>query len=248
MFWQNRFVKKHDLIKPNNKLFGILREIYEVGLPNQGGIGFAPERWAQQVLGQVNDYGLERRQISRDDIFFRRSKVKSCEELKLLVIAICAWGGMRHGNARTAFSNYNNGWSAICEAVFQGNLSKGEAYEKFRERFVSRSLVGIGAAYFTKLIYFLSPEHDGYIMDQWTARSINALFLKPGGKIVDLNSQNLVDTRANDRASYEEFCSCMDKGARLLHIDDTGRFEQLIFSHGGKRPGRWRKLIKDKLY
>lgn len=53
-----------------------------------------------------------------------------------------------------------------------GGLSRCEAYRLFLG---TGAIPGIGPAFFTKLIYFFSPTPDFYILDQWTAKSVNLL-------------------------------------------------------------------------
>ena len=91
------------------------------------------------------------------------------------VLFVLAWGAMTLPNARYALTSYQNYWKEIVGDMLEVNLCRDEAYEKFHSLVKSRNLTNMGPAYFTKLIYFLEPKHNGYIMDQWTARSMNLL-------------------------------------------------------------------------
>jgi hypothetical protein len=105
----------------------------------------------------------------------------------------------------------------------------------------------MGPAYFTKLIYFLRASQDGYIMDQWTARSIN-LLRTPDQRLVrmHIHAKGQAVSSHNDAHAYEEFCRSLEElsdalfGSRLPV--DVDRAERQIFSRGHGR-GAWRKYL-----
>jgi hypothetical protein len=100
--------------------------------------------------------------------------------------------------------------------------------------------MGIGPAYFTKLIFFANPRHDGYIMDQWTSRSVN--FLLERSPIVKMRTKNHVDPR-NDEAAYERFCCAVEALSDLLINRSPEETEQCLFSTGGRQPHPWRRYL-----
>ena len=59
--------------------------------------------------------------------------------------------------------------------MLEQNLCRVGAYKQFHRLVNEKKLTHMGPAYFTKLIYFLGSKQNGYIMDQWTARSMNLL-------------------------------------------------------------------------
>ena len=98
----------------------------------------------------------------------------------------------------------------------------------------------MGPAYFTKLICFVNPNLKGYIMDQWTSKSINLLF---ENNIVALtNSGHVKDT--NSASVYEEFCSKIECLAELLKLNPID-LEENLFSNGGVNKGKWRQFVVD---
>jgi hypothetical protein len=104
-----------------------------------------------------------------------------------------------------------------------------EAYLLFSGLRAENNLPGIGPAYFTKLIFFVRPTLGGYIMDQWTARSINLLY----GKTIQLTQGPSV--AENDPEIYEDFRRKIeDVGERLRCSPDEA--ERALFSSGGRRP------------
>jgi hypothetical protein len=96
----------------------------------------------------------------------------------------------------------------------------------------------MGPAYFTKLIFFLRPDLNGYIMDQWLARSINLLFPQAG----PIRLSNTVVTDRNTADDYERFCSHVEHVARELGITPA-EAEERMFSNGGRSKGRWRQYV-----
>jgi hypothetical protein len=98
----------------------------------------------------------------------------------------------------------------------------------------------MGPAYFTKLICFVNPNLKGYIMDQWTAKSINLIF---DNKIVALNNSGHVTDR-NNAAIYEDFCLKIEYLADLLNLKPID-LEENLFSNGGVNKGKWRQFVVD---
>jgi hypothetical protein len=101
-------------------------------------------------------------------------------------------------------------------------------------------LPGMGPAYFTKLIHFLGPA-DGYILDQWTARSTNLLF----GPLVYLKPVHRgwhVDDR-NTSAHYERYCAQVEwlaeQISRRVAAVLPSEVEHALFA-----PGGWREYVK----
>lgn len=100
----------------------------------------------------------------------------------------------------------------------------------FYELMKSRKLTGMGPAYFTKLICFLSRDLNGYTMDQWTAKSINLLLMKP---LVKLTSSGLV-SKSNTATTYEEFCLGIESLAKIIKKNPLDT-EEMLFSNGGNK-------------
>ena len=97
-------------------------------------------------------------------------------------LAVCAWGGMRINNVRLAWRHVER-WRPVIDKLRADCQDRREAYHIFSRLRADGGFPGVGPAYFTKLIYFGRPVVNGYIMDQWTSRSINLLY----GKTIQLN-------------------------------------------------------------
>ena len=177
------------------------------------------------------------------------SKSVSREELKTLcadqafsdqetVAAVMAWGGMFVNNGRKFSSNVK----CVCEIVSSlrsGDLPRDEAFSAFKNLRVKKQIKGMGAAYFTKLIFFCSPKHDGYIMDQWTSKSVNLISKK---NLVKLTSTGYVSD-ANDVSNYIEFCYFIENLSLMCCDRSSEETEKRLFSFGGKTKGAWRSYV-----
>lgn len=164
-------------------------------------------------------------------------------------IAILAWGGMNREHAASAFSSWGD-WEPIASKIRSGDLTRSEAYNAFYQLRKSKKLKGLGPAYFTKIIYFLSKEENrGYIMDQWTARSVNLLLnTKAIGLIKSTAKSQKVSyfvTDKNTDRTYENFCLFIEHMAQV-HQTTPDLIEMSLFSIGkrkGKERGKWRNYV-----
>jgi hypothetical protein len=147
-----------------------------------------------------------------------------------------AWGGMRRDHARDAWQEREK-WLPIIKALRNEKCARRDAYRAFQKAEIS----GLGPAYFTKLIFFSCPHHSGYIMDQWTGKSINLLF--GDGKSHPILFSGHWVSRSNSPETYEEFCVLVEHLAKKLEVGPP-KAEEMIFSSGGKNPGRWRQYVK----
>ncbi len=158
-----------------------------------------------------------------------------------------------------AFATYTDCWEKIALQMTQGKISRFDAYHAFHELHLQDKLAGMGPAYYTKLIFFLEPTHSGYIMDQWTARSMNLLRNEDASKIRLLpvfkgrpagdaahGLNYYVDPKRNSVNIYKAFCDDLEQLANELGIPASST-EVLLFSNGdkGKKKdrSRWREYV-----
>lgn len=231
-----------------------------------------PLAWYKQVREGGARYVLQHDEVARADII--HSVVASDgHDIEGLCATIFAWGGMRRDHGRKLFSDAGlHQWLPTAQQVLTEPLTRAESYDRFRrlrltsmmkgaesyDRFGRRltSLMkGAGPAYFTKLIFFLMHKRRdampvGYIMDQWTARSINLLLLT-NREPIHLQGNATVTDR-NDAQSYERFCRNIEQLTDNIN-QRTGQnlkpdeVERQLMSHGGKRhkKGAWRQYLLD---
>ena len=105
-----------------------------------------------------------------------------------------------------------------------------------------KTTASMRAAYFTKLIHFASALNEapvGYIMDQWTAKSVNMICRS---QVVTLDAAGYV-LPINDHQVYEAFCKAIDALGEALQISGA-QAEERIYSRGGRKPAAWRRHVK----
>ena len=195
----------------------------------------------------------------------RRSEVFALAADKgVSVESVCAtamaWGGMdlRHWNMLWE-PNGSREWRDLAQCIRKRKLTRRDAYERFRGLRKEGKLKGMGPAFFTKLIYFLTRGKDSegnaaYIMDRWAASSVNLL---TGSNRVLLNgektwksskkglkvSYGFTVSDANTGDDYEAFCSAVDRIAAdcCLCVDQV---DCALFSEGEDGPGTWRQYVE----
>ena len=154
-------------------------------------------------------------------------------------------------------------WLKVAQRIREGKLARGEAYERFRALRKEGRLKGMGPAYFTKLIYFLTPRRSRqckppYIMDRWAGSSVNLL---TGSNTVLLDgertwkdlkgkldvSYGFTVSDANTDDDYEAFCTAVDRLAADVGLC-ADQVDCALFSKGEDGPvrgaGTWRSREK----
>ena len=218
---------------------------------SQKAVGHNPRRWAKWIASNSSSckdlHYLPDHKITRKYLYEMIDN--SEKDTKSCVLSILAWGGMRRNHAAMALAGMEN-WLDICEKLRACKLNRKEAYTSLQEQRAKGNLKGMGPAYFTKLIFFLmhGQKNPGYIMDQWTATSVNLL---AGRKIVETNKTLSSNGRLSETVSdhnteenYDCFCRVIET------IADKGNTESEIveismFSEGGREKGKWRKYLID---
>jgi hypothetical protein len=223
---KNPFLTKHWL-----KLAGIPFQALGAG-------GAPPQYWVRKYELEGVPYGAQLPDFQLD-----RNAVRSiCRDDTIPVLhgyaCAMAWGGQGGPfggpHVRSAWAMRKQVKRHL-EHIRSEELDRKESYALFLK---DDTIKGLGPAYVTKLLYFFSPKLDHYIMDQWTAKSINLL---AGREVVRMTGDYVSGT--NTEENYTAFCSSVDMVAKLLRC--TGdEAEQRIYSMGGKYPWPWRKHVQ----
>lgn len=171
--------------------------------------------------------------------FLKRSAADTNVNNRDLLWGILAWGGMRRDAARRLAHNEEI-WAKVVASLRNDNLTRMDSYRLCAETVSKYPAGGIGPAYFTKLIFFANPRHDGYIMDQWTSRSVNLLI--EGAPVVNMRTSNHVNPQNSERV-YEEFCQIVEELSQYLINKNAEETELCLFSTGGKSPASWRRYV-----
>lgn len=205
-------------------------EFTRIAQPYSGWTGAIPARWALALpnyAGGSLPAGRLTRQVLRTFCSDAANSAEAC------FVACMAWGGMNRAHGRDAWSERSK-WVPIVEQMRAGGLCRAEAYQ----RFDAAAVTGLGPAYFTKLIFFARPEADGFILDQWTGKSVSLLFTAP---IVTITAAGWV-TRMNDALVYQRYCEAIEHLAATLGV--TGEvLEEMMFSRGGRVKHPWRQYV-----
>lgn len=213
-----------------------------------------------QVFGQglkgVDLARLPDGQVKRSEVFALAAD--SGTNTATVCAAAMAWGGMNMRFHHKFFALAGEGWLKVAEGIRAGNLHRKVAYDAFSDLRHEDKLYGVGPAYFTKLIYFLTPRDredvaHGYIMDQWAGCSINLLL---DDEVVLMNvtrswqrdavkpQHTFTVSDANTGENYEVFCAAVDelRGMVGLCADAADR---AMLANGGKKKSDWRQYVID---
>jgi len=215
-----------------------------------------PAKTAYSVTG-LHLKGVPATNQNRDELL---ASIPSLSE-EAAFFAIMAWGGQQKPHTVSSWSERDK-WLNTLENLRKGQISPVEAYDHFFRANVS----GLGPAFYTKLIFFL--QHDkfregerGFIMDQWTAKSMELLhksqqqglrlkwmsvqYKTPHG----IPSYSAALARQNSAEIYRYFCNFVHELQRQLHHRHsvqltTDQVEETIFAGAPKRqrPLPWREF------
>lgn len=208
-------------------------------------VGLAPRSWGKDVISE--GFRIEKLPAdpqSRTDLFKMAANTNVSDHT--FATSVLAWGGMKRDHGRSVFSD-SSSWLPIVGQLRSEHISSVEAYAKFLDLRSARRLPGMGPAYFTKLIFFAAPSHDGFIMDQWTARSTNLLLNSAviHTIVTKSNSGRIQHTVSdkNDADIYQKFCNFICKLAdELGYRGRESQIEEALFSTG-RGKGHWRNYV-----
>jgi hypothetical protein len=221
----------------------------------QGPVGVAPYEWAHTYLkGHTSQQPLKallsnlpKQKLNRNEVY------QICaSEIDVLFGYLCvmAWGNQGKPGPRHPSEAWESSYaiSKLLSEIRRG-LPRAVAYNCFTTKGGSK-FKGLGPSFFTKLIAFFSKDKNAYIMDQWTARSINLLM---GSEIVQLTSGRYV-SQTNTGMNYEAFCVAVEKLTEICNlknpygpVQSAEEIEARLFSEGGKgdKAQPWRVYVRD---
>lgn len=205
--------------------------------------GNDPWIWANNVEnGLGNRLGIPHGVMTRADVREFCRNLNNSDEACFVVIA--AWGKMKVNHGRNTWLARHH-WLPALRKIRHQNVPRQEAYQLFRDLRANDRLPGMGPAYFTKLIYFSRLLPDGYIMDQWTGKSIRLLGqLARGEQIVPFMTYQGFVSDDNTAEHYELFNTQIETLANHLGVT-ADECEMRLFSNGGHRRGPWRRYVRE---
>ncbi|MGJ1193299.1 hypothetical protein [Sphingobacterium siyangense] len=191
-------------------------------------------KWSEYVMGKEYDIPQAfNKKFDRLQVWDYCGNSTNTDLDALLVVL--SWGGMDRKHAKSLLNNPGPVLDIVRGLRSEKFKSRKEAFEYIQDKRKQGLLPGMGIGYFTKLICFLQPSLNGYIMDQWLAKSVNLLL---GNPLIHIASKTWVSDQ-NTPAIYEEFCTYIDNLASEIGKSgfDT---EEFLFSIGGRKKGMWR--------
>lgn len=227
------------MLKYNNE---ILEKLKAAPFQRQGMVGDIPSLWAEEMRIE-HQYKLPNTSLSREEVH-NISKNQDTPLLKAYLI-IMAWGAQGRGPGGRKY--VMQAWSErsklekYIEEIRLGELTREQEYNLFCGE---GEISGLGPAYFTKLLYFFSPNRDRYIMDQWTTKPI---ILLTGKNLIRHSNQG--PTRKNTGKNYELFCQVIDNLVYEINATSGDEVEQRLFSVGSIRRqprGEFRQFIVER--
>lgn len=222
------------------------------GIPLPAWSGKKPHQWAGNISVALQGLpGVSHTALTRSAL--RALWLNPQITTEVCVLSTMAWGGMKAHHGRD-FWTAKAHWLPLCDEVRQGKHTRRSAFDAFSKLKANGKLPCMGPAYFTKVIFFADSKADGYILDQWTARSVHLLTGQWQWPRVEadyttkkkaVNDPTQLRVRVIDKvtgADYEDFCVLVeDVGARLgIHPHLA---EEQLFSTGGKQAHPWRAHV-----
>jgi len=208
-----------------------------------------------QKLGLCNASG-QHEELNRTMLKQRCTSANTDNEIKGAILSVFAWGGMVHGHPLRIWRSETTMPALI--KIIKDTRNKGTeldpvaAFMLFIKARNENLLRYLGVSFFTKILFFFypgSPSVEAPILDQFSAKGINALFDVPPVPLWG----NMPAQPANpERACgiYAGYLACLDilRGElkKLKHQSfSRSQVEWLLF-----RPeaGSWREFVKNNNY
>lgn len=199
-------------------------------------LGGAYRGWAKWVTGEIIGRLPDERHTRQQLRFLIQDDQLTESEIYL---AVMAWGGQRRNHGRSSWAGIDR-LEPILRALRLGKICRLEGYRQFSVATTGsdKAVRGLGPAFYSKLLFFVPPASPGYIMDQWTAKSMQ-LLVERGSAAPPIKLTSGIVSTTNNADVYERFCHFIEELAGRYSID-PGNAEELIFS-GSRQP--WRSHV-----
>ncbi|CAI2931878.1 protein of unknown function [Aminobacter niigataensis] len=149
------------------------------------------------------------------------------------VMTVTAWGVAREPN-RKRIGKVLEPISTLLARARDSGIPRSTAYDRFDQALIA----GLGPAFFTKLIHFCVPPFNGYILDQFTAKSFDILTDQQSS----LCSKSGVVPRGRGGQRYEIFCRAIEMLADYRGLSA----EQVELDMYAGRNHPWRLFVKKR--
>jgi hypothetical protein len=149
---------------------------------------------------------------------------------------VMAWGGQRMSHFRSSAND--NHLLDLVKQLRTSKLSRSEDFERCRA--ACAGIKGLGISFFSKLLYFLRPKTDAYILDQWIAKSLSVLFNPSPVRMAPWGGPHPMTTATE----YDACCEAIEQLGLKLGGWSGDQVEQLLFDRPG---GKWRTYVTNCL-
>jgi hypothetical protein len=210
----------------------------------QEAVGNAPRRYLDELANLAGTKGMlpngfdVRERLDRESVV----KVVRSEEVDVLqaYAVTMAWGGRNFRNFRlTLGKNSIQSLRKLLEDLRMSRKSRESDFERAQK--ACKRIKGLGISFHSKLLFFLRATQDAYILDQWTAKSVNLLFANCP---IRLTSQGMPHPGTTAQ-EYVWFCEALEFLGRQFKTALSGdQVEQVLFDRPG---GCWRSHVKNHL-
>jgi len=239
-----------------NALLGTL-----TNFQNQGPFGHNPTKFLNGIINRIGVAKTSQSLIQIQNtipnhILSRNQVFAICNNnqftIAYKVICVFAWGAMRQapGVSDLFFSNwakYEIELDQIIQNFRNNNYSRSWTYEKLKRM----NMEGCRPAYYTKLLFYFGNGNT-YIMDQWTAKSIELLWDTSDRIEIKFDTQRKYVHANNHSGLYEEFCNRIETLTLIVNNQLNSNYtptqiEERIFSNGanmGQVLGAWRAYVQ----
>jgi len=157
---------------------------------------------------------------------------------------IMAWGGQH-------FGNFDQSVLALgLEPLIQALLASANnrQIDFVNTQVASAAIPGLGISFYTKLLFFLRPIQDAYMLDQWTAKSILLLQFPPVIRLGPRGNNGFYRAAPNTtQAEYERFCQAVEAlrvSLWQIGAPPTGEQVEMAMFDRSRPDGFWRGFVK----
>jgi len=208
--------------------------------PNQGPAGDSPTVYLKKLNAITGMHltwpeGQPQGPLKRDQVH----KICRDSEIDVLVAyaAVMAWGGRGVSSRNYRLSLNKNSIESLPNVLIDlRGSTRGRKADFNNMKKAAEHIKGLGISFYTKLLYFFSKERNAYILDQFTAKSVKALFADCK---IALTSGCYPDPDT-DGDSYEWFCMKIEELAKGQKWT-ADQVEQAMF---GTRDNEWRRRLR----
>jgi len=217
--------------------------------PVQAPVGHAPLKFLDRLPdSQYHIQSLEPLGLLLDQPLTRGQVREIARNANVTTLAkyacIMAWGGQRYGNFDQSIAAA--GLPRLLQSLCDSNNHRRNDFKI--AQLACQQIPGLGISFYTKLLFFLRPSPDAYILDRWTAKSSCLLTWPPVVRLGPIQRRGFVQAAVNTTPQeYEEFCLTLEHLSKQLwdqQYDSTGADLEAALFDRNMPDGFWRRFVR----